>query len=136
MKTPTRSQILCCVLSLIGMAPAQAAESSVAGDRLAEVVSAVSPVYPYLMRRVDGTAEVTVSFIVNSKGLVTKASIFKSDNPEFNAATLAAIKKWTFTPATKNGQVVDAKVRQTFRFSLEDKKAIAVPLLASEKNPR
>ena len=136
MKTTPRSQIPTFVLFLLGVAPVPAAESPVAADRLVEVVSAVSPVYPYLMRRFEGTAEVTVAFIVNSKGVVTKASILKSDNPEFNAAALAAIKKWTFTPATRNGQVVEKKVRQTFMFSVEDKHATVTPLLAAEKSSR
>jgi TonB family protein len=127
--------ILLILLLLSGAARIDAGEPAVATDRPAEVISAVAPAYPYLMRRVDGTAEVTVLFTVNSKGTVTKASVLKSNNPEFNAAALDAIKKWTFAPATKNGNAVDIKVRQTFQFSVVDKsKTGTTPLIAAEKN--
>ena len=88
MKTNSRSQIVTVVLILLGVAPMPAAESAPTGDRLAEVVTSVTPSYPYTMRRVDGTSEVTVSFTVNSKGAVKKASVLKSDNPEFNTVAL------------------------------------------------
>ena len=121
---------------LLGVAPAHAAESNHAGDRLAEVVTSVTPAFPYAMRRVDGTSEVTVSFTVNSKGAVTKASVLKSDNPEFNTAALDAIKKWTFAPAMKDGKVVETKVRQTFKFSVDDKQTTPTPMIASDKSSR
>jgi len=137
MKTPAHAPILTLALMLLAGAPAPAAESTVTSDRPPIVTSRVTPAYPYLMRRVEGTAEVTVSFKVNSKGIVTKASVLSSDNPEFNAAALDAIRKWTFTPAARNGKVVDTKVQQTFKFSLVDRHQPRVkPLIVAEKSGR
>jgi TonB family protein len=137
MKTTTRQTILVLALLSLGGAPVLAAEAAVIPDRLAIVVSTVTPAYPYLMRRAEGTAEVTVSFTVNSKGSVTKASVLRGDNPEFNAAALDAIKKWTFTPAAKDGRVVDTRVQQTFKFSVVDQhKPSGAPLLAAERSAR
>jgi protein TonB len=89
------------------------------------------------MRRAEGTAEVTVAFTVNARGVVTKASVLRSDQTEFNAAALDAIKKWTFTPATQNGVAVDTKVHQTFKFSVVDSyKVTGTPVLVAEKVAR
>jgi TonB family protein len=86
----------------------------------AQIRSTVAPSYPYLMRHAEAAAEVTVAFTVDSRGMVTKAKIVNSSNYEFNAATLAAIKQWSFTPALKNGQPVETKLQQKFVFSVRD----------------
>ena len=137
MKTPAHAPILTLALMLLAGAPAPAAPSTVTSDRPVVVTSRATPKYPYLMRRVESTAEVTVSFRVNSKGIVTKPSVRRSNNPEFNAAALAAIKKWTFTPASKNGEVVDTQVEQTFWFSVVDKHQPSMtPRIVAERSAR
>ena len=120
MKTSARPSILTLALLLLGSTSILAGESNTPPDRPAVVVASAPPVYPYLMRHAGVTAEVTVLFTVNAKGVVTKATVVDSDNFEFNASSLEAIRRWTFTPATKNGQPVEARVKQTFLFTLRN----------------
>jgi protein TonB len=135
MKTTSHARGLTLALLLLGVSPMSAGESSTKTPAI--VISTVTPAYPYLMRRAEGTAEVTVAFTVNARGVVTKASVLRSDQTEFNAAALDAIKKWTFTPATKNGVAVDTKVHQTFKFSVVDSyKVTGTPVLVAEKVAR
>ena len=144
-KSPTTAQMnasshapmLTLALLLLGAAPMPASESAVVVDRRAQLVSQVAPVYPYLMRRAEAAAEVTVLFTVNAEGIVTKASVLDTNNSEFNAPTLDAVKKWTFTPATKNGKAVETKLQQTFTFSVVDKaKPGGASTLVAEKRSR
>jgi TonB family protein len=127
MKTTTRQSILVLALLSLGSTLMLAGESTSRADQPAKVVAAASPVYPYLLRHAGATAEVTVVFTVNAKGVVTKASIVDSNNFEFNASSLDAIRKWTFTPATKDGQAVEARLKQTFRYSITEKSLVGNP---------
>ena len=120
MNTSARSTIVTLALLLVSSSPLLAGEATLSSDRPATVVASASPVYPYLLRHAGATAEVTVLFTVNASGTVTKASIIDSNNFEFNAVSLDAIRKWTFTPATKNGQAVEARLKQTFTFNVRD----------------
>jgi TonB family protein len=115
----SRSSFLTLAIVLAAAAPAPAAESS-NRDHPVQVITRAAPVYPYLMRHAGTAAEVTVLFTVTSTGVVTHAKVINSTNFEFNASILDAIKKWTFTPASRNGQAIDAKVQQTFTFSVRD----------------
>jgi TonB family protein len=121
MKTTTRQTILVLALLALGSTSLLAAGSAISSsDRPATVVASATPVYPYLLRHAGATAEVTVLFTVNAKGTVTRATIVDSNNFEFNASSLEAIRKWTFTPATKNGQPVEVRLKQTFTFNVRD----------------
>ncbi len=137
MNASSRSQILPLALLLLGASPLRANESAPTADRPAKLVATVTPAYPYLMRHAGATAEVTVSFTVNSKGVVTKAAVVDSNNFEFNASTLDAIKRWTFTPATRDGQAVETKLRQTFAFSVQEPTVIrGTPVLLAGTNSK
>lgn len=46
--------------------------------------------------------------------------VVRTDNRKFNQATLDAIKPWTFAPALKDRQPVDARLQQTFVVSVRD----------------
>ena len=72
---------------------------------------------------------------MNAQGIVTKASVIDTNSPEFTAPTLEAIKQWTFTPATKNGKAVDAKLLQTFMFTVRDK-ANDTPVMVADTKAR
>ena len=136
MKTTSRSQILTLALLLLGVSPMLAGESAATTDRSAKLIASVAPTYPYLMRHAGATAEVTVSFVVNSRGIVTKASIVESTNFEFNDSALDAIRQWTFTPATRNGKAVEAIMQQTFTFNVRDKSKVQGTPRLAEKSDR
>ena len=107
-------------LLLLAAAPLPAKTDDRAALQPAQPTSTTAPTYPYLLRRAEIPAEVTVVFTVNTRGVVTGAKIKNSSNFEFNDAALDAIKRWTFTPARKDGQPVDARLEQTFVFSVRD----------------
>lgn len=86
----------------------------------ARVLTAVEPIYPYLERHAGHAAEVTVAFTVDAEGRVTNLRVKESSNPAFNATALAAIRRWTFAPAQENGRPVQARLQQTFVFSVRD----------------
>ena len=80
----------------------------------------LSPVYPARarMRRIQGYA--IVEFIVAPDGTVRDAVITEAQPGEiFHAAALQAVKRWKFSPGTKDGQVVSARVRQRVNFTLQ-----------------
>jgi TonB family protein len=120
MKTSVRSTTLTLALLLLASTSVLAGESPLSSDRAAQLTASIEPVYPYLMRVGGATGEVTVSFTVSATGKVTKAGIKDSDNFELNASALAAIRKWTFTPAIRNGQPVESKLQQTFTFIVSE----------------
>lgn len=136
MKNISRPSLLFTLL-LLGATQLFASETDRAVNRPAQTSSTVSPAYPYLMRHAEAPAEVTVSFNVDSHGKVTKVKISNSSNFEFNEAALAAIRKWTFMPALKNGQAVETRLQQKFVFSVSDQLEFnARTLLAADKGSR
>lgn len=120
MNATTRSRLLALALAVSAVAPLTAQESAAPADRPAQAVATVAPQYPYLMRRAEAAAQVTVAFKIDAKGVVTEAKIVDSNNPEFIKPTLEALKQWTFLPAIKGGKSVESQVMQTFTFSVRD----------------
>jgi protein TonB len=78
------------------------------------------PEYPEEMRRLGTPGVVAVTIVIDEKGTVTSARVAKSSQPVFEAPALAAIKKWTFKPAKKDGVAVKVRVTIPLRFELED----------------
>ncbi|MAW60589.1 MAG: hypothetical protein CMJ94_07115 [Planctomycetes bacterium] len=66
-----------------------------------------------------GPATVWLAFIVDESGQVIMPRVVSSPDPAFNAAALAAIKKWRFDPARSNGKPVrqPMKLPMTFQKS-------------------
>ncbi|MCI5044289.1 MAG: TonB family protein [Aquisalinus sp.] len=70
-------------------------------------LSSVSPVYPSrCQRRADGTERVTVMFDIDSRGRTVNQRVSQSSNSCFDGASLNAIDRWTFEPATRDGAPV------------------------------
>lgn len=137
MKNLSRSSILHVALLLLGATPLLAASPAAVADQPAQPITKAAPNVPYHLRQNEGAAQVIVSFTVNAQGVVTDARIRESSNFEFNNSTLAAIKQWTFAPATKDGKPVDAKVQQTFTFSVRDRAEVGdATRIASKKSSR
>jgi TonB family protein len=63
------------------------------------MISAVSPVYPALLRLGHVNARVLVSFVVGTDGKVEAARILESSDIRFNDSVLEATRKFTFLPA-------------------------------------
>jgi len=68
-------------------------------------------------RGIEGWVE--VEFLVSPEGNVKNISIVKSE-PErtFDAATVRAVRKWKFAPATRGDQPVESQERRRLVFKL------------------
>ena len=76
-----------------------------------------SPRYPPELQRKGVQGSVTVAFIVDSDGRVTRAKVQKSSHPGFNRAALKAVKRWKFEPGKREGKAVQFRMRVPITFS-------------------
>lgn len=123
MKSASLASFLPLALVLLVVSPLAASPADRATVQPAQPVTTVAPKYPYLERRAEAAAEVTVVFTVDAAGKVGRADVVLTSNSDFNKATLAAIKQWTFVPARKDGKPVEARLQQTFVFSVHEQPA-------------
>ena len=80
----------------------------------------VAAVYPEIARlsRVEGT--VILEATIDERGMVMGARVLRS-HPLLDAAALAALKQWRYTPTLLNGVPVRVLMTVTFHFSLGDR---------------
>jgi protein TonB len=80
----------------------------------------VAPLYPDIARaaRVEGL--VILEATIDERGIVVDARVLRSV-PLLDAAALAALKQWRYTPTLLNGTPVRVLMTVTFRFSLGDR---------------
>lgn len=78
------------------------------------------PEYPEGMKRQGVSGVVAVSIVIDETGSVISATVAKSSQSEFEPSAVAAVKKWKFKPAQKDGSPVKMKVTVPIRFNLED----------------
>ena len=84
-----------------------------------QIVSKIPPRYPSNLRRAGATGNVSVSFVVSEKGLVTNVKIKKSTNAKFNKAAIEAVEKWKFKAGVKGGKKVKTRVIVPINFKLK-----------------
>lgn len=82
------------------------------------VVTKVDPVYPPIAIRAALEGNVFVQVWVDTKGMVRKAVVAKSDGEVFNEAAVEAARRWVFTPALMQDRPVSVWVTIPFRFRL------------------
>ena len=78
------------------------------------------PDYPYDLKRQGVSGVVAVATVVDETGAVTSCSVTKSSNVEFEAAALAAVRRWKFKPAQKDGVPVKMRVTIPIRFNIDE----------------
>ena len=98
-------------------APAQPAPAQPDAATPPQILEHVDAVYPssQFERGIDTT--VTLRVTVEKDGSVSEVSVAESGGPEFDAAAIAAARRWRFTPATRAGAPVRARVRVPFHFA-------------------
>ena len=64
----------------------------------------------------EGT--VTVSIIVNMRGVPADLHLIKGLNAEQDRSALEALKQWRFEPGTKDGKAVNVRVKVEVSFHL------------------
>jgi len=104
-------------------APAQAAPAGSApvkpGGQLqaAEIVSRTNLEYPLAARQARVQGAVVVLAVVGPDGRIKSASAI-SGPPMLQGPAVAAVKQWTYKPATLNGAPVESETRVKLDFSL------------------
>lgn len=110
-----RTSIGCLAILLALCHPAATAES-----RLPELLHQSPPQYPYrgLQRMEEGWVQ--MSFVVTGEGAVRDALVEDSSAPHFEPEALAAVGRFSYAPALRDGQPVESgTVRFRMSFMLE-----------------
>lgn len=78
------------------------------------------PIYPERARQLGIEGQVTARLLIDAGGSVRRVRLEQA-SPEgmFEEVALAALNRWTFEPATYEGQPVDVWARQTVEFRLD-----------------
>ena len=104
-------------------------ERSFDGEQLAslkqQVVSEgnVSPEYPEAARKEGSEGVVLLRVKVRTDGTTTDIEVVEADgHPDLADAAVISLEKWTFEPAKKDGEPVDAVVKIPIRFALDGDK--------------
>ena len=84
----------------------------------AEQLSTSQPAYPASLQAANAVGSVTVNYIINASGGIESPQIeVSSGYPEMDAAALAAIVNFTYSPARNDyDEPVNTHGRYTFRF--------------------
>jgi protein TonB len=80
----------------------------------------VKPDYPTDLKRQGIAGLVALACVIDEKGDVTGIKVSKSSNSSFEAPAIAALQKWKFRPAKKDGKEVKVRVTIPFRFNVDD----------------
>jgi len=101
-----------------GGMPGGAAGDSV--DRLPRILEKVKPAYPEHARRLRRTGVVTLRFLVDAEGRVRQPRVVEAAPAGlFEDSALAAVRRWRFSPAMRQGRPVAVWLILPVRFTLE-----------------
>ena len=86
-------------------------------DEAPKAVRQTKPQYPQeaFVKKIEGIVE--VEFVIDSQGQVQSARVVKSI-PMLDAAAIACIRQWLFTPARKGGRAVSTIARAPVAFRI------------------
>src|SRR5688500_8150078 len=83
------------------------------------IATFVEAEYPQAAREAGREASVELEITIGVDGLVTDARVVSPVGDGFDEAALAAVRRVVFTPATKDGAPVAARVRYRYVFELD-----------------
>ncbi|MEO6874001.1 MAG: TonB family protein [Opitutaceae bacterium] len=86
-------------------------------NSLPSVVYQTVPQYPLELRRAGSTGSAVVDFIVTSTGDVVSAYAISATAPGFGFAAAAAVSRWKFKPALRNGRPVNVHMQLPIGFT-------------------
>ncbi len=85
--------------------------------------AAPMPVYPENLAASGTVGGAIIELNIGADGAVKQATVMRSSHPEFANAAYAAVQKWQFTPAQKDGVAVESRWRVAVNFAVDDKEA-------------
>lgn len=82
-------------------------------------IAGAPPQYPLFAReaRVQGT--VVLEAVINERGRIERVKVLKSQ-PLLDAAAIAAVQEWRYTPTLLNGVPVSVLMTITINFTLQN----------------
>lgn len=126
----------CCLVSLLSYSvaayaqPEPAAPATAAGPALIDpprVLRQVPAEYPEGARVTGREGRVVLAVTVQADGSIGAVEVAGSSGEALDAAALAAIRQWSFAPATRDGVAVAAKIQVPFEFALPEGAPEGVP---------
>ena len=88
-------------------------------DTKPEIVGTQTPpVYPVAFNRHNVIGEATIAFIVTVDGKTEQVQVVKATHRGFADAAMESVKKWRYTPATKDGKPVNCLMQLPISFDL------------------
>ena len=86
----------------------------------ARVLRRYQPEYPRTARRDKVEGRVMLDVQITTRGRVGSVRVISSSgSPVLDSTAIAAVKRWSFAPAKKDGNPVSSQVHVPFRFSLQ-----------------
>jgi len=82
---------------------------------------APQPVYPEELAAAGTVGGAILELTIGTEGQVARAEVLRSSHSEFANAAQAAVLRWLFVPAQKDGVAVESRWRIAVNFSVEDK---------------
>ena len=110
-----------------GTASADALPAAAPATRVPKLVHFVKAEYPPQAQRQGLEAEVVLELTVDTDGRVTEVRVVGAAGNGFDEAALRAAHAFRFTPATRDGRPVAARIHYRYRFQLESKVTPAKP---------
>ncbi len=71
--------------------------------------------------------EVSLEVLLEASGVVSSVTLLESRHPVLDLAAVNAVKKWLFSPATRNGIAVPAKIRVRYGFPARSVAVLSPP---------
>jgi TonB family protein len=81
-------------------------------------ISAPDPQYPEAAQKAKIKGSVVLAVAINEKGHVDDVKVVRSSDRRFEQNAMAAVKRWEFAPATKNGKSVAVQENVEVTFDL------------------
>jgi protein TonB len=116
------------LMSLCSLAAAlsvSASNSLSAASQGAVPVSQVAPAYSHDLRAACVEGEVVVGFTISATGEVLNPKVVSSTDQLLDYPTLAAVRKWKFAPAMKDGVAVSEYAVQPVAFKIPELHPVA-----------
>jgi len=111
-----------------------------AADQRPKITSTVAPTYPWDLIKSDRDGAVLVSFVITASGDVVSPVVVSSTASALEAPVLRSVRKWKFSPGTKDGVPVATSACQFFAFIMaeHDQRAATARLVADlwARHPR
>jgi len=98
-------------------------------------LSQVAPAYSHELRASGVEGEVVVGFTITANGEVLNPVVVSSTDRLLEYPTLAAVRKWKFAPAKKDGVAVDQKAVQSIAYVIPELHPDAARLITKNAHP-